>query len=881
MSVEQRYSILVVDDTEANIDIMVETLGDLYDVSVAMDGAGALESVAEVRPDLILLDIMMPGMDGYEVCNRLRKDPGTKDIPIIFVTAMTNEGDEQKGLDLGAVDYITKPFRPGLIKARVRNQLELKKYRDHLELLVKDRTRKLEATRDALADAMKNLHTIKITDGVHWLQVPEVNLYILCGCPADIVKLMMKKGLISITKQGDVSFETGPNAILLSDVSIQNGVFSNLAEFPVLQMLYRQGMILPNHPNNTGLKPILIGTREQVDAQMQYIYRGNYGLNTIEEIIDTGVSQNTARELMELKKKFAFGKIRPTEELLDFRNIGNGPVEIRDGVFVERKGFNKYEFRFKKKAVQIDLNLKKHETYESPYPLGFHRIDREYFAVIHSGEGDGWDFNRPCMASIIIYLGKIYLIDAGPSILHALRALSIDISEVEGIFHTHAHDDHFAGLPALIQSDHRIKYYATPLVRSSASKKLSALLSMDESKFDQYFEVHDMDLDTWNDFNGLEVKPLYSPHPVETNIFLFRTLAEDGYKTYAHWADIISLATLKKMTAEGNLEKIYSTVKNNYLTIADIKKVDIGGAPIHGDAKDYKKDKTKQIILAHTALNLDEQQKEIGSERSFGTADVLISANQNYLRSNAAQLLGNLFPGIALEQLRALLNAPVVSFNPGSIMQKQGSKSPYIYFILTGTVEFIHSEFMIQNHLSKGSFIGNVSRFKNIPSTGTWRAITYVQALRFSADLYSAFLEKYGLYEEMKNILDKIDFLRNTSLFGEGISYLVQNNIAKKMELKTYKEHEKVAIKESLFLGLLKKGELQLMNSENEIIEVLKIGEFFGEERYFTINQDRIIVQATKPSEVFLIENYPFLEIPIVHWKFLEKFEKRKKLLSQ
>lgn len=120
------FSVLVVDDTETNIDILVDTLGDDYDVRVALDGEEALENVAHEKPDLILLDIMMPGMDGYAVCEQLKKDPATRDIPIIFLTAMTEEENEAKGLELGAVDYVTKPFSPALVKARVAIQDEFR-----------------------------------------------------------------------------------------------------------------------------------------------------------------------------------------------------------------------------------------------------------------------------------------------------------------------------------------------------------------------------------------------------------------------------------------------------------------------------------------------------------------------------------------------------------------------------------------------------------------------------------------------------------------------------------------------------------------------------------------------------------------------------------
>lgn len=153
----QQSTILVVDDTETNIDILIETLGDTYDIQVALDGESALENVAEDKPDLILLDIMMPGMDGYEVCKRLKDDPLTHDIPVIFLTAMAEEQNEAKGLALGAVDYVTKPFSPELVKARVANQLELKKHKDHLQELVELRTKELALTQEVTIYSLASL----------------------------------------------------------------------------------------------------------------------------------------------------------------------------------------------------------------------------------------------------------------------------------------------------------------------------------------------------------------------------------------------------------------------------------------------------------------------------------------------------------------------------------------------------------------------------------------------------------------------------------------------------------------------------------------------------------------------------------------------------
>ncbi|MBF0574097.1 MAG: response regulator, partial [Desulfamplus sp.] len=133
MSELQQYNILIVDDTEENIDILSDLLGEDYEVIVAMNGTDALQAVAENHPDLILLDIMMPGIDGYEVCKRLKSNPATNDIPIIFVTAMDEVTNETKGLELGAIDYITKPINPLIVKSRVKNHLELQIARKELK----------------------------------------------------------------------------------------------------------------------------------------------------------------------------------------------------------------------------------------------------------------------------------------------------------------------------------------------------------------------------------------------------------------------------------------------------------------------------------------------------------------------------------------------------------------------------------------------------------------------------------------------------------------------------------------------------------------------------------------------------------------------------
>jgi putative two-component system response regulator len=151
---ETKPALLIVDDVEASIDLLLETLAEDYTVRVAIDGNSALRSVQKAVPDIILLDVMMPDVDGFEVCRRLKADPAYHNVPIIFLTAMTGDADEARGLDLGAVDYISKPFSPAIVKARVRNHLELHAHRNRLEDLVKRRTSELERTQESIIASM-------------------------------------------------------------------------------------------------------------------------------------------------------------------------------------------------------------------------------------------------------------------------------------------------------------------------------------------------------------------------------------------------------------------------------------------------------------------------------------------------------------------------------------------------------------------------------------------------------------------------------------------------------------------------------------------------------------------------------------------------------
>lgn len=143
-----QQTILIVDDEPANIDLLVDCLKNDYQVKAATRGERALKIARSgTPPDMILLDIMMPGMDGFEVCRKLKADLATRHIPVIFVTAKIGVDDEIKGLELGAVDYLTKPISPPIVQARVHAQLALYDQNRMLDSKVREQTAQLHETR--------------------------------------------------------------------------------------------------------------------------------------------------------------------------------------------------------------------------------------------------------------------------------------------------------------------------------------------------------------------------------------------------------------------------------------------------------------------------------------------------------------------------------------------------------------------------------------------------------------------------------------------------------------------------------------------------------------------------------------------------------------
>jgi len=249
----QKITVLLVDDIPANIKILVGALRDNYRLVVATSGADAIRAAIEKRPDLILLDVLMPGIDGYDVCKRLKSQRETADIPIIFVTAMDEEKDETRGFLLGAVDYIVKPVNPVIVKARVQThialrmaQRELQHHRDELEEIVLERTRELRETQIEITNRLvqaaeyhdhqtsrhitRMAHYCVILGRAHGMKEHELTLFFHASAMHDIGKLgisdaiLHKKGTLTPDEFDEMKRHTliGADLLFGSDNELMN-----------------------------------------------------------------------------------------------------------------------------------------------------------------------------------------------------------------------------------------------------------------------------------------------------------------------------------------------------------------------------------------------------------------------------------------------------------------------------------------------------------------------------------------------------------------------------------------------------------------------------------------------------------------------------------
>ncbi len=174
MNAPARETVLVVDDTPVNLTLMAQVLNKHYRVQVASTGAKALEIAGRSQPDLIVLDVMMPGLDGHAVCRQLKADASTRHVPVIFLTALNRPEDESAAFDAGGADFVSKPFNPATLLARVRTQLALKQAQDRLRRRNTELSREVEALRDTTLFVMIGLAEFRDADtGNHIVRTQE------------------------------------------------------------------------------------------------------------------------------------------------------------------------------------------------------------------------------------------------------------------------------------------------------------------------------------------------------------------------------------------------------------------------------------------------------------------------------------------------------------------------------------------------------------------------------------------------------------------------------------------------------------------------------------------------------------------------------------
>ncbi|MEO5334381.1 MAG: response regulator [Magnetococcus sp. YQC-5] len=336
--------VLIVDDTETNIDILVDILSDQYDVIVAMDGESALE-MAQDQPDIILLDIMMPQMDGYEVCRRLKADLKTQHIPVIFITAKSEVADEIFGFELGAVDYITKPVSPPVVMARIKTHINLVRAREALskqnrilEEKVQQRTAMLHASRLEIIHKLGRAAEFRDNEtGLHVIRMSNYSniIAIKSGLSA-----LEAQTLFDAAPMHDIGKIGIPDAILLKPGKLSDEEFKVIKQHPkigadiisnheseLLQMAYQIALTHHEKWNGKGYPKGLAGVNIPLAGRIVAVadvfdaltsirpYKAAWSVNDAVELIKNEAGQhfeprlvnvflNALPDLLEIKKQF-------------------------------------------------------------------------------------------------------------------------------------------------------------------------------------------------------------------------------------------------------------------------------------------------------------------------------------------------------------------------------------------------------------------------------------------------------------------------------------------------------------------------------------------------------------------------------------------------
>jgi len=240
-----KRTILAIDDSQVNLQGLDDALGKDYNVHTELSGICALKYLSENIPDIILLDIKMPEMDGYEVMAALKSDPRLDDIPVVFLTGSEYDEDEAHAFETGAVDYIKKPIKPAIVQARIKLHLEFELYRKNLEKMVAERTEKLELTADAILSLLANVSSYHDEEtGTHILRTTDyakllVKLIQEANPPGYYINAGYGEFIIKSAKLHDIGKVAIPNEILLKPGRLTPEEFDKMKTHAVIgaQML--------------------------------------------------------------------------------------------------------------------------------------------------------------------------------------------------------------------------------------------------------------------------------------------------------------------------------------------------------------------------------------------------------------------------------------------------------------------------------------------------------------------------------------------------------------------------------------------------------------------------------------------------------------------
>lgn len=706
-----------------------------------------------------------------------------------------------------------------------------------------------------------------IANGIFWVEVPEADLRICCGVPPDTVKFLKKKNYIRSSPQSGK--EVGPNAILLSDAMVQNHMLCNLGEFPVMQMLYMQGMI-----NDPEKKPMIIGLENVVLNQLEYIKRGNYGMLNMDEIAEVHHNSELSPEMIHsIKKYFAEGKFLDTNTLCEAICLYQYErCHIKQNVYISRIDFNVFSIDYKNESVIIDLNLTHYSHYEIPYSLEDRDFKFNSFSVLHAGEGNGWHPGQPCMGSVLINNDKLYCIDCGPNLVNNLLKLGIDIQDLEGIFLTHIHDDHFAGMADLFKSTKKLKFYTTPLVRSTVEKKFAALLGLGINVFRDFFEVTDLNFDQWNIVNDFEVKPIFSPHPVETNVFLFRKQNGEGnYLRYNHLADTISFKEMKLIRKSDyhsdQLESVFNKIKSAYLEKAEVKKVDVGGGKIHGVSQDYQNDESDKIIFSHIDQPYYKEGRKIVKENCFGKQDILIDDEEEH---NLHDILENVLVDIYPEFDDSKLVKEVI--RKGTFMKIKEEEISYddqdILIVLNGCLGSHHVRFGKRIIYVRGNLIGLYDA-EVYEATGYHLVSSFANLFKINKQSFLKIVRKFNTYLKVEERRDLLKHLVNSKLFSRGFntSMLVKLTCMAKWE--NVQQKFEMDQQDLTDLFVVASGTAYAVQNDKKVFGFGK-GDFFGGNELLDDGKINYTIQIKEHIELIRIDCDEAKKYPLIGWQLFE-----------